>query len=590
MAGANSAAPIVGQEGSTALISTSAAVAVVRARHRAHGRDRRQGAVRAEKGALLAGQFAMDQRKGGVAAEDRAPVARQAVVEAARQRIDADDRRDAERDAGEENAQARKAAAQIAQGEAQDRQATRARRRWQLVAFTPPPNGVGLDRPDRSRIVRSQRAASAGSWVTSTSVAPRSRAQIEQQFDDRPAGRLVEIAGRLVGDQERGPRAKRARQRDALLLAAGKLRRIMRSAARRGRPPPVPRARASNASGAPGEFERRRDILERGHGRDQMERLEHDADRARRETAPARPRSSRSSDTPSILIEPLSGRSRPAIVISSVDLPDPDGPTSPTASPRAIVRLMLRRIWTRAAPRPKLKSRSRNSIAGSAMCGMFLNVEAGTHMGIVGTRVQLRWPWLSPLPRGRRRPARRTLQLVALGDSLTAGLGLPPGQAFPRCWRGRCGQRASTSTSAMPAFPATRPTTASRATTGRCRRTRTRSIVELGANDMLRGLDPAAKKALAAILTRPRQPIADAARRHARRAQSWRGLRPRFDAIYPDLPKQFGVALYPFFLDGVAADPKLNQKDGLHPTAAGVAVIVERILPSVEDLLRRARS
>ena len=62
-----------------------------------------------------------------------------------------------------------------------------------------------------------------------------------------------------------------------------------------------------------------------------------------------------------------------------------------------------------------------------------------------------------------------------------------------------------------------------------------------------------------------------------------------FDAIYPALAGKYGAVLYPFFLDGVAGDPKLNQPDGLHPTAAGVAVIVKRILPSVEDLLGRAK-
>ena len=61
----------------------------------------------------------------------------------------------------------------------------------------------------------------------------------------------------------------------------------------------------------------------------------------------------------------------------------------------------------------------------------------------------------------------------------------------------------------------------------------------------------------------------------------------RFDAIYPDLANRFGVALYPFFLDGVAADPKLNQKDGLHPTRQGVEKIVANILPAVEALLRQ---
>ena len=59
----------------------------------------------------------------------------------------------------------------------------------------------------------------------------------------------------------------------------------------------------------------------------------------------------------------------------------------------------------------------------------------------------------------------------------------------------------------------------------------------------------------------------------------------RFNAIYPDLAKSFGVPLYPFFLEGVAADTTLNQADGLHPTAEGVDVIVKNILPTVEAFL-----
>ena len=62
-----------------------------------------------------------------------------------------------------------------------------------------------------------------------------------------------------------------------------------------------------------------------------------------------------------------------------------------------------------------------------------------------------------------------------------------------------------------------------------------------------------------------------------------------FDAIYPALSKAYDVALYPFFLDGVAGDPKLNQPDGMHPTAEGVDIVVERIAPSVEELLKQVK-
>ncbi|HEX5508529.1 MAG TPA: arylesterase [Pseudolabrys sp.] len=117
-------------------------------------------------------------------------------------------------------------------------------------------------------------------------------------------------------------------------------------------------------------------------------------------------------------------------------------------------------------------------------------------------------------------------------------------------------------------------------------------IVELGANDALRGIDPkVTKTALDAILTR-------LAQRHI--AVLLAGMRaPRnmgpdyakaFDAIYPALASAHHVVFYPFILDGVAADPKLNQHDGMHPNAKGVDVIVAHMLPKVEELISRVRT
>src|SRR4029078_2493202 len=117
-------------------------------------------------------------------------------------------------------------------------------------------------------------------------------------------------------------------------------------------------------------------------------------------------------------------------------------------------------------------------------------------------------------------------------------------------------------------------------------------ILELGANDGLRGLDPkVTKAALDAILRK----LAD------RRIvvllagmQAPRNLGPEyardFDSIYPALASTHPVVFYPFFLEGVAADSKLNQADGLHPNAAGVDTIVARILPRAEELIVRASS
>ena len=139
----------------------------------------------------------------------------------------------------------------------------------------------------------------------------------------------------------------------------------------------------------------------------------------------------------------------------------------------------------------------------------------------------------------------------------------------------------------MPACPATPRPAASTGSTGRCRTEPKRVILELGANDMLRGIDPAVTRAaLTDILTRLKaRNIAVLLCGMWRRRISAPTMRARFDAIYPDLAKSFGVPLYPFFLDGVAADAKLNQADGMHPNAEGVDIMVSNILPTVEAFL-----
>ena len=181
----------------------------------------------------------------------------------------------------------------------------------------------------------------------------------------------------------------------------------------------------------------------------------------------------------------------------------------------------------------------------------------------------------------------RPLRVVALGDSLTAGYGLPPGKAFPdalqRALKGRgwdvevanAGVSGDTAADGLARYDWSVPAGADAL------------IVELGANDMLRGLDPAAAEAaLGQILEKARAAHIATLLAGMRAAPN---LGPdyqrRFDAIYPDLAKTYGVALYPFFLDGAIGDPKLVQGDGLHPTREGVEKIVAAILPSVEGVL-----
>ena len=187
--------------------------------------------------------------------------------------------------------------------------------------------------------------------------------------------------------------------------------------------------------------------------------------------------------------------------------------------------------------------------------------------------------------------AARTIRLVVLGDSLTAGLGLPPGKAFPdrlqAALRARgldvdvlnAGVSGDTAADGLGRYDWAVPANADAL------------IVELGANDMLRGLEPeATKKALSAILDKAhaaRLPTLIAGMRAAPNLGA--EYDRAFDAIYPALAKGHDVALYPFFLDGVAGDPKLNQADGMHPTAEGVDEIVERIAPSVERILKQVK-
>ncbi len=112
-------------------------------------------------------------------------------------------------------------------------------------------------------------------------------------------------------------------------------------------------------------------------------------------------------------------------------------------------------------------------------------------------------------------------------------------------------------------------------------------IVELGANDALRGVDPAVTRAaLSDILGRLKaRGMAVLLCGMLAPPNYGRDYADRFNAIYPELSQSFSVPLYPFFLNGVAADAKLNQADGIHPTAEGVDIIVQNILPAVEALL-----
>jgi acyl-CoA thioesterase-1 len=185
------------------------------------------------------------------------------------------------------------------------------------------------------------------------------------------------------------------------------------------------------------------------------------------------------------------------------------------------------------------------------------------------------------------KPLNKPVKMVVLGDSLSAGLGLPAPAAFPI----RLQKALNDKGIAVDMVNA--GVSGDTSSGGRDRldwsvgEGTAAVIVELGANDALRGVDPAVtRSALSEILGRLKaRGIAVLLCGMLAPPNYGHDYADRFNAIYPELAKAFDVPLYPFFLNGVAADAKLNQADGIHPTAGGVDIIVHNILPSVEALL-----
>jgi acyl-CoA thioesterase-1 len=184
-------------------------------------------------------------------------------------------------------------------------------------------------------------------------------------------------------------------------------------------------------------------------------------------------------------------------------------------------------------------------------------------------------------------PAGRTLKLVAFGDSLSAGYNLPGSAAFPavleKALREKgfpveivnAGVSGDTTQGGLERLDWSVPD----GTDG--------VILELGANDALRGIDPAqTRQSLEAMVMRLKErgiPVMLAGMYAPRNLGA--DYAKRFDAIYPALAEKHGLVLYPFFLEGIAGDRALNQADGLHPTADGVKVVVRNILPTVERFI-----
>jgi acyl-CoA thioesterase I len=180
-----------------------------------------------------------------------------------------------------------------------------------------------------------------------------------------------------------------------------------------------------------------------------------------------------------------------------------------------------------------------------------------------------------------------TFTILALGDSLTAGLGLEQNQAFPAKLEAALKAKGKDVTIINAGVSGDTAAQGEQRLDWALTDDVDAAIVELGANDALRGLPPEeAEKALTIILDKlaaKKLPVLLTG------MLAPPNLGPdyakAFEGMYQRLAAKPGVIFYPFFLDGVAADASLNQSDGIHPTAKGVDVIVARMLPYAEKLL-----
>lgn len=184
------------------------------------------------------------------------------------------------------------------------------------------------------------------------------------------------------------------------------------------------------------------------------------------------------------------------------------------------------------------------------------------------------------------------IKMVVLGDSLSAGYGLPGGAAFPErlalalkakgidVAMTNAGVSGDTASGGLGRLDWSIPEGTEAV------------ILELGANDALRGLDPAlTKTALDSTLAKLKErKIAVLLAGMLSPRNMGEDYARNFDAIFPALAAKYGAVFYPFFIEGIAGDAKFNLPDGLHPTAAGVDVIVKNILPKVEELIAKVRA
>jgi acyl-CoA thioesterase I len=418
--------------------------------------------------------------------------------------------------------------------------------------------------------------------------------QREHQLDDLLARRQVEVAGRLVGEQDRRLHHQRTGERHTLLLAAGELGGIVGEPL--GEADTVELGRgAGERVGAAGKLQRHGDVFKRGHVLDEMEGLEDDADIGAAEPGQGILVKSRQifarHDHPAGARRLEAGcdhqQGRFAGARRSDDADGFPGPYIEANTPENVnlrspaAERQMNIFQTDGVMRhvTRLPRHGRSGTYGTLLAG--LQATAVTTLGIVTLAVAL---WFTPAGADTG-----PIRLVALGDSLSAGYMLAPGDAFPvkleAALKSRghdvvvenAGVSGDTTSGGLARLDWSVPAE----TDG--------VILELGANDALRGLDLAVtRSALEEIAQRlDERGVAVLVAGMMAPPNLGEPYVGDFNALYPALAQRYGFLLYPFFLDGIAADPSLNLDDGMHPNPQGVDVIVERILPYVEELIAR---
>ena len=438
--------------------------------------------------------------------------------------------------------------------------------------------------------------------------------ELEQQAGDFFPGARIEIAGRLVGKQQAGTRSQRAGKRHALLLAAGKLNRIMAGAVGQADPRQHGLG-AGKGIGDPGKFQRHGDIFQRRHIGDKMERLKDDAD-----MAAAKQRQRVFVHGGYILAGNMHGAGIGAL--QPGDNREQARFSRPAGADQANRGSGLD---AQAGAAQNMNPRRASAEAEMHICKIdhspvqtiahWLTIRlriAATNLRLFSHRpiaknFQFRDPAkpgllaavlmsaLLAAPSGRASAGEQLVTLVAFGDSLTAGLGLEREQAFPA--RLEAALRARGHEVRIVNAGVSGDT----ASAGLSRLDWTLSgiageiggvVLELGANDALRGIDPRiTRDALDGILARLNargiKVLLAGMRAPPNMGREFGG---KFDTIYPQLAEKHGVLLYPFFLDGVAAQAEFNQGDGIHPNTQGVAVIVAGMTPYAEELIALIRA